>query len=188
VATIAEKMDQRTRFLIALYEATDGERLARVNSREVGATIGLSAEDSDSVASWLTGETLAEWRTLGGGIGITQYGIGKAEEFLEAREEQAAAAAGDIVGLTVSEHRDLERIIDGVRRVLDDDDLPLEEEDKAELDADLRTLEAQNRSPKPKRPIVKIALGGVLTVLGAIALDVTANGVYDLAKELLDRM
>lgn len=56
------------------------------------------------------------------------------------------------------------------------DQLDLEEDLQAELEADLRTLEGQTASPKPKKEVVRPVLQSIQRILEGAAGNVTASG------------
>jgi hypothetical protein len=66
--------------------------------------------------------------------------------------------------------------------------LPLSGDDRVEFDQDLATLEAQARSPKPKKLAVKAALAGIGFVLGNVALGAGGNAAWEALKLLLHRL
>lgn len=70
---------QRFQFLAALHDAVKGDRRKIVNMFEVGKTLEFDRKTTDLVVQFLTGESLVEHRTIGGGIGITHHGVREVE-------------------------------------------------------------------------------------------------------------
>ena len=68
------------------------------------------------------------------------------------------------------------------------DDLELEEADRAELEAELRTLEAQVASPKPKKEIVYPSLQSARNILVGAASGATAQGIIEGISLLLSAL
>jgi hypothetical protein len=79
VIRLEEMKKMREKFLMAVYEATKGEKNVRVNMFEIGSHLGLSNTDTNRIFDYLEGEGLLKARTLGGGIGITHEGVKTAE-------------------------------------------------------------------------------------------------------------
>jgi len=67
---------------------------------------------------------------------------------------------------------------------MDAGDLPLTGEELAEADAEAATIEAQLRSPKPKRRIIRESL----SVLTGLLIGAGGSAVYNGAVELLRRL
>lgn len=80
------KREQRTRFLVRLYEVTDGNRFAAGNVEELGKELGLTPEETDTVIQYLEGRGWIEWRAMGL-ISITHYGVEEAERLLAEKPE-----------------------------------------------------------------------------------------------------
>jgi hypothetical protein len=66
--------------------------------------------------------------------------------------------------------------------------LPVDDEARAEIGADLTTLQAQLHSPKPKRVAVKAALAGIGMVLGSLTLNVAGNATWEAGRALVHRL
>jgi hypothetical protein len=78
-----------------------------------------------------------------------------------------------VIGEDHKQH--LEGIVRSLRSSIDD--LELGDEDRAELEADVRTLEAQVASPKPKKEIVHPSLQSAKNILEGTASGAAAQGI-----------
>lgn len=98
-------------------------------------------------------------------------------------------SAGDHSTITVIVgQNDLNAVNDLVRELKKSiGKLGLENEDKQEVEAEIATIEAQVRSPKPKASIVKSALGGIAKVLAGAAAHEAAGPLIHKAHEILSR-
>jgi uncharacterized protein (TIGR02391 family) len=76
----SKKKILRTKFLKELYEKSDGSTMSFLNLYDIGGSIGLSREDSYSIAQNLHDFDLAKIQTKDGDITITTEGILKIEE------------------------------------------------------------------------------------------------------------
>lgn len=77
-----EKRRRRLAFMERLYERTDGDRMARVQAREIGEELGWSDEEVFAVARYLADEGLLEFPTMGGFVAITHLGVVEMEQAL----------------------------------------------------------------------------------------------------------
>lgn len=74
-----ERRAERRAFLLALYELSNADTMALVNEADVASHLGLDAEAGDRIARSIVDHGYAEWKTMGGNMGITPYGIEVAE-------------------------------------------------------------------------------------------------------------
>lgn len=167
-------------FLIQLFDQTHGDPSNQVSMYDIGRLMGLERNAATRVAEELMGSQLVEIRTLSGGIGISAAGselvqnlIGplapKAEESYKLGDDPLLDAPGrEAVGLIVSEIKDQIGTLG-----LDFDSL-------TELMADLKTIEAQLGSSRPKTAIVRqclLSIGGVLKTKPNHSLNGIVNGL-----------
>jgi hypothetical protein len=140
-------------YLYELFTMTRGDTTAQVSMYETGAALGLEKTAAGSTAESLFIQGLAELKTLSGGIGITAQG-------LEALGKVPAAPAGGAAktlgkGLVLdSADRDL------VTALLAEIKTEAAAKEKTypqieEVVMDIKTMETQMLSPKPKTAIVR---------------------------------
>lgn len=164
------------KFLVALFESTAGDPVAQVSMYDVGAGIGLEHTEAGRMAEELMGFGLVEVRTLSGGIGISGEGIEAVKRL------GGASGTGDDGGYRLGSEtvlqepgiQDVEQLTIRLKRCAGD--LGLAFEPLAELVADLRTIDAQLASARPKTAIVRECFRSVAEVLQDTgALDELAN-------------
>ncbi|MCG6929300.1 MAG: hypothetical protein LJE64_01985 [Desulfofustis sp.] len=153
---------QMNNFLQLLYEMSSGDTGADVSMYAIGEHLGLDRVQAGSIAEDLIIDGFAELKTLAGGVAITAKGL----EALGRREEGGA-------GNSMPERHRL-----GSNPVLDDDDRQavdslLDELKQAifsssqgyekveELIIDIKTIEVQLLSPRPKTSVIKEVLGSI---------------------------
>ncbi len=154
-----------TRFLMELFEKIEGMTAGSTSMYEIGSSIGLEREDARQIAENLMSEGLIEIRTLSGGIAMTEDGI-------EAARELGAGKGGD----TRSRLPD-GPVLDGPGREavealsaflkVHTGELQLAFDPLAELMADLRTIDAQLASPRPKTAVIRACFESIRGVLEA---------------------
>jgi hypothetical protein len=153
---MSDTMNETERaFLIELCKQTQGDPAHKVPSAAVGATLGLDKSASSKVSEELIGWGMVAVKTLSGGIGITAEGV---------------AEAGRLGGGGKTAHATLgkEPLIDDAGRTLVEqalaklkaqaEALKLNYPAMEELVADVRTIEAQLISPRPKSIIIREGL------------------------------
>lgn len=191
----------RFELLKALYEACEGRRNVIVNVFELGKELGLSREDVYSHADWLAGEGLLKFETLGGGVSITHEGIKRVEGALSPSDQPPDHLSVNVIyvesmahsqiqqatsnSILVSPNFQIEALQDLVTTIRSQiHELNLEEDQTSELEAYLSTIEAQIRSPSPKRGTISEALASVRRILEAAAGQAAASALIEMLTRL----
>jgi hypothetical protein len=161
-------------YLQQLYQSTAGQTEAQVSMFAVGETMGLDKTTSGKIAEDLIGNGLAEVKTLSGGIGITGLGIERVQA-----DGGAPAAASDDLELNSGPVLDdigrqametvLSKLRDHVATTKSSYDR-LEE-----LVIDLKTIEVQLLSPRPKTAIFREALFSLQSALNRLGASAMAE-------------
>jgi len=167
-------------FLLQLYQQANGDPTVQVSMYDLGQELGLDRDASSRVAEQLIALQLVEIVTLAGGIAISNDGL---------KEIQAAfgehTTAGETVAQLGSEPILDQSRSDTVARVMDQlkaqaGNLGLEFEKLGELMADLKTIDVQLGSPRPKTAIIKECLRSIKEIVEGQVKDdslVMINGL-----------
>jgi hypothetical protein len=178
VSSIEDKRKARAAFMNHLYDAGDGSERYYESYVVIGSAVGLEAREASEVADYLVGEGLAEWFTTDGGVSITHPGVVEVERSRTAPDQPTEhfAAYNNVIfgtfynspiqqGTTASFQlnqpmEELNPLVDQFIYVYREriDELSLAEEQRAEAEAELATLQAQISSPNPKRPVIAASL------------------------------
>ena len=152
-------------FLIQLFEQTKGDSSAQVSMYDIGDQLGLERDDASAVAQELIGSMLVEIRTLSGGIGISPDGSQMARKLTEPAEsnDKEMAKLDDTPLLTPAGRHAVEKIVSDLKNQAVS--LGQDSDTLAELRADLKTIDAQLESSRPKTAIIRECLFSVLSVL-----------------------
>lgn len=155
--------EELTTFLLELHRATGGDPGAQASMHAVGGAIGMDKQHAGKVAEELIGKGWAEVKTLSGGIGITAEGL----EAARAAGGAAPAAGGAVLGkgpvLDTADRETVAALLDRIRAAvaaLKPGYTALEE-----MVLDIKTLEVQLLSPKPKTAVVKAVLASLRAAL-----------------------
>jgi len=157
---------QAKNFLSQLYQMSGGEISAEVSMYVIGDALGLDKSESGSMAEDLIIDGFAELKTLAGGISITAQGL-QALDIAPADNGQAAGSVtlGDktIVGADVIQA--VETLLLEIKSAVSSPDMAYEALE--EIVIDIKTLETQLLSPRPKSRIVREILSSLSTLLAA---------------------
>jgi hypothetical protein len=151
-------------FLLEIYTQANGDTTRQVSMYSVGDKLGLDKSAASKTAQDLIGLGFIDVRTLSGGVALTASGIEVAHAHgatdsslpdsprLGSDPVVAAALRGEIESLVVA----IKSCIGG---------LGLEFAQLDEVVADLKTVDAQLASPRPKTEILRVCLKGVTGIL-----------------------
>jgi septum formation inhibitor MinC len=152
-------------FLLKLFEASNGDVSTKVSMYEIGEALGMDRSQANFITTELVGFDYVEIRTLSGAIGITEQGLDAAgnlgAEGGKQKEKTLRLGTGPI--------------LDGVGKNACDTmvakiksratKLGLDFDVMAEMMADLKTIDAQLSSPKPKTVIIRESFRSVQSIL-----------------------
>lgn len=152
-------------FLIQLFEQTGGDPTAQASMYEVGEGLGLDRDSSSRAAETLIGLQMVEIRTLSGGIGISTEGAN------EAKRLTGGAIPTDGSPTTLTDQRVMDPLsCQGVEQIAGElksqaGNLGLDFDRLSELMADLKTIDAQLGSSRPKTAIIRECLRSLKEIL-----------------------
>ena len=167
-------------FLIKLYELTQEDSSSQVSMYDLGEAIGLERDDALKTAEVLFGFGLAEIKTLAGGIGITQAGM--SEVIKNDADNGIAGAAGfrlgDVPLIDEAGQKSVEQVISDIKAKTGS--LGLDYDTLEELLADLKTIDAQLTSSRPKTKIIRECFQSIIVVLQKADANELVNQVKGL--------
>lgn len=153
------------RYLFELYQMTAGDVGAQVSMFEVGAAVGLEKTEAGKLAEELIGDGLAEVKTLSGGIGITAEGIQRAQAG-GAGQPAADVSLGRGAILEEAAVAALSSLLADVKARLSETGATYDRLE--EMVMDLKTIDVQLLSPRPKTAIVREALRSLHSAFSTI--------------------
>ena len=169
-------------FLIKLYELTQGNPSSQVSMYDVGETIGLERDDALKTAEVLFGFGMAEIKTLAGGIGITEAGLSEVMGN-DADQEMAGATVfrlGDVPLIDDAGKKSVEQVISDIKTKAGS--LGLDFDTLEELLADLKTIDVQLTSSRPKTKIIRECFQSIIDVLQKVDADELVNQTKGLIQ------
>lgn len=181
-AFMGDISEEATLFLQELYRRYDGNPAGTFSMFEIGQTLGLEREKAGAVGEELIGWGLVEVRTLSGGVAIAESGIEKVRQLSgqsTGQDDHRIRLGADPV-LELAGRDAVDCVLSRLKANIGD--LSLGFERLSEIMADLKSIEAQLSSPRPKTAIVREGFRSMLEVLEAAG----AAQQFRALKELLD--
>lgn len=177
-------LDERgQQFLIQLFEQTSGDPSVQASMYAVGESLGMDRDTSCRVAETLIGLQLVEIRTLSGGIGISTEGADEVKSLMG-----GAALTGESHH-TLTDQPIMDQIsCQAVEQATGElkskaGNLGLDFDGLSELMADLKTIDAQLSSSRPKTAIVRECLRSLKETLEGLAESESLLKVRSLLGE-----
>jgi hypothetical protein len=141
--------------LLHLYRETGGDPSVQVSMYESGASIGLDRDAASRMTEDLIGWEMVELRTLSGGIGISENAVRQIESsgLAGSGESDPLAAFGKDAVIGADARQAVEQITIAAKDRVGA--LGLAFDLLSEVMADLKSIDAQLESPRPKTAIVR---------------------------------
>ena len=157
--------DQAKQFLKALFEKTDGDPTQQASMYDIGETLGLERDASARTAEMLMGSEFVEVRSLAGAIGLTDDGVKAAGHLIKGPDAQEGASQRlcNTPILDAASVQRVEQITTALKH--QSGHLGLDYDSLTELIADLRTIDAQMASPRPKTDIIRESFRSIQELL-----------------------
>lgn len=140
-------------FLYELYTMTQGDTSASASMYDIGKTLGVEKTAAGSLAESLFIQGYAELKTLSGGISITNEGLGALDIDLPAGAGNPDLDLGKGPVIETSGHEIVNLLLADVKKEMEQGKINYPQMD--EMVMDIKTIEVQMLSPKPKTAIVK---------------------------------
>jgi hypothetical protein len=169
--------------LLHLYRQTGGKPSVQVSMYEAGASLGLDREAASRAAEDLIGWEMVELRTLSGGIGISDKAVQEIEDsgLAGPNEPGSLAAFGKDVIIDADARQVVEQIVSDVKNRAGS--LGLDFDRLSEVMTDLKTIDAQLDSPRPKTTIVRECFRSLKAALDGVETGETVDRIGKLLKE-----
>jgi hypothetical protein len=169
-------------FMIQLFEQTRGDQSAQVSMYDIGGILGLDRDNAARVAEELIGLQMVEIKTLSGGIGISTAGSEMVQDLVGPMPPAAGDSArlGDERLLNSTGRRAVDQIVTEIKDQTGA--LGLDFDTLTELMADLKSIDAQLASSRPKTAIV----GECLRSISGVLKSASHSAMLDRINTLLD--
>jgi hypothetical protein len=163
--TISELDETGRQFLIQLFEQTGGDPSGQVSMYDVGEGLGLDRDSSSRAAETLMGLQLVEIRTLSGGIGISTEGANEVKH-LTGAAAPAGSSPSTLTDKPIMDSVSCQSVEQAAAQLKNQaGNLGLDFDRLSELMADLKTIDAQLGSSRPKTAIIRECLRSLKKIL-----------------------
>jgi len=162
-------------FLNQLYTMSQGDPGSQVSMYDIGAALGLEKSEAGTLAESLFIQDLAELKTLSGGITITESGLKALGRSLPGVSKEQALTLGRDPVLAPETIKMVTGLLAEIKAVLE-----METNVYAwveEVVMDIKTMEVQLLSPKPKTGIVR-------EIFTSLHRNLKQTGAGDLNQKL----
>ena len=165
--TISDLDESGQQYLIQLFEQTNGDTAAQVSMYDIGEDLGMDHETSAHVAETLIGLQLAEIRTLSGGIGISDEGAAEVKGLMGdlPQSGEISGRLSDQPIMDANGCKAVQHLADALKNQTGS--LGLDFDGLSELMADLKSIDAQLGSSRPKTAIIRECLRSIKELLEA---------------------
>lgn len=157
----AERDDTHQRFLAALIEKAAGDTQKQVSMYQIGTAMELSKAETSRIAEDLMVDGLVEIRSLSGAIGLTPAAV--SDYSPESHAPAGAVVLGNSKQIKAEALPVLENLLKEIKNKVAG--LTLDFDDMSECTADIRTIEAQLASSRPKTAILRAILESLLELM-----------------------
>lgn len=170
-------------FLLSIYNETKGDTAAQISMYDVGSGMGLDREEASKLAEDLMGWSFVEIRTLSGGIAITSAAVEEIEElgYGAANSADTSAQLGSDPLVSDEVRHAIEKVTEDIKKTVGG--LGLSYEVLSELMTDLKTIDIQLESARPKTAILRECFRSIKPVLDQAGDKENLKCVYNLLKE-----
>lgn len=165
---LPDKWDEATfRFFEMLVEATSQHISSQTSMYDLGERIGVDRNEASRMAETIMAEGWAEVRTLSGDIGLTQNGLDAYRAMGSDEKKDASDVSGLGTGalLEADSRQGVDFVVAGLKRQIEKGGFEFDL--LSELVADIRTLDAQMASPRPKTAILRACFKSILGLLAS---------------------
>lgn len=169
--------EQGQAFLLQLYRDSHGDAAQQLSMYVIGEQMGLERAATAKLVETLIGWELVEIRTLSGGIGITAGAVEELEAlgFGEGSASGSVPRLGDGPVLEEEARSALENLIADLKQQTGNLQLPFDA--LSEWMADLKTVDAQLESPRPKTGILRACLESLRKPTAQSGLQTLSNRI-----------
>ncbi len=170
--------DAGKQFLLQLFKESNADVSAKVSMYEIGEALEMDRGQTDFIISELISFDYVEIRTLSGGIGITAQGVDAARTLAgkDEKPNQSSRLGSDPV-LNDTAKNACDMMAANIKSGLSK--LRLDFDAMAEVMADLKTIDAQLNSPKPKTGIIRECFRSILSVLENAGDKETSQNIHE---------
>ncbi|MDJ0666821.1 MAG: hypothetical protein QNJ61_06075 [Desulfobacterales bacterium] len=157
--TLADLDPTSRQFLETLYAQTGADTAIQISMYDLGASMGLDRDQSTFTAEDLMAEGIIEIRTLSGNVGLSENGKALFQDEDGKDADRPDNRLGHGSPIDERQRALVDKLLAALKVEIGEPSLSYEA--LAEIVADLRTVDAQMASPRPKTMIIRVCLESV---------------------------
>jgi len=200
---VEEMKDKCFQFLRRLYEWTDGDESKWSYMYGIGEELGFDRDLTVKIEQYLRGEGFINStfvfgtpdksiRILHKGVRAVWGDLPNSDRSTDHPSSQNITSIGQVINSQIqigspeatqvatfneNKYEELKEVIQSLKESIDQ--LGIDQQQKSKLQADIRTIEAQMSSSKPKAAIITERLGSIKRVLEGVAGSALASGLLN---------
>lgn len=157
--------DISKKFLLHIFKQADGDVSASVSMYDIGSDMGIEKDQASSITQFLVGEGLLELVSLSGLVCLTEQGITElvASGMINTSDDKTVVFIKDTYILDKHVHQAVELLVAQIKCFVSHEGMDYELLE--ELLADIKTIDVQLLSPRPKTAIIKLCMGSIELVI-----------------------
>jgi hypothetical protein len=205
---IEELKKKRFQFLHKLYELSQGNEDKHFMLSDIGEQLGFEEQLTENIGQFLRGENLIVFKDFdqdNGIVNITHYGIKEIEDaisnpnvntkyfppviniisvekMINSQIQQGSPGASQFVVIGEEKYEEIKQLL---KMLKESDQSELSPQQKSELDAEVKTIDAQMSSSKPKNTIITECLISLRNILEGATGSVLATVFLNKISALL---
>ena len=172
---------RESEFMRELLSMTGGDTETQVSMYDVGEALGLEKGDASALAQDLIINEWVELKSLSGGIGITPEGIKVLGGGEAGSGDQAALSLGTDMVLSENGSRALQEVLTRVKNNVPQNSARYDLLE--ELVVDIKTIDTQLLSPRPKTAVIREALLSIGSCLKECGMGTEAEMISRMASQ-----
>ncbi len=171
------------KFLLQVFQQAKGDPAVQVSMYDIGEILGLDRSAASRVAEELIALQLVEIRTLSGGIAISADGAEVVQDLFadQITADDTVIRLGDAPILDQPRHHVVEEVVARLKGRVGN--LGSDFDTLGELMADLKSIDAQLGSSRPKSAIIRECLRSLKAVLEKVGDDESLSEIRRLLGE-----
>jgi hypothetical protein len=201
---IRETQRRRFQFLLKLFELSNGNELFDINAFELGDQLGFPQDETNRIFDYLLGENLIQ-HVASTHIAITHYGIKEieialtkpdepttyfppvnivhVEKMIGSQIQQGTTQSTQVSSYSFTDLDDVRKFIYELKGQLNS--LQLDKTNLAQAKSDIKTIENQVKSPRPKSIVLLECLKSLRTILEGTVGSLIAAGLLQQLGALI---
>ncbi len=160
-------------YLEELHRLTGGDLEVQASMYDTGASLGLEKQESGRIAEELMVQGYVELKTLAGGIGITEQGLDYLGVAVQTKQQNQVSNLSEGPVINDSDRAAIEMSLGLLKK--DISSLKTEYQVLEEIIIDIKTIEVQLLSPRPKVALIKEGFRSIHNLTSSKTIEISSK-------------